>query len=261
MPQTESDDEAAAAAIVSDELGVPALTFFDTLGAVDYIFEIDGQRAALEVTRFTDPVSTKAWKAWIAHDDGAPYLAPQLRQSWLVTVDSATTFRGLVPLLMPALVTLELLNLTEYEQLDADWWAARPALTEAVAILERAHVVHAQARDDVDGPTQLLFMTSSTSSGSGPGPAAHAIEQFITDTADNLRKLAASSAAHLHLWVWVDHLSAGIVELPLHRSELPDFPITLPDEITELWICHESTQYGWRFAKARGWTAFGTAPL
>src|SRR5665213_250712 len=178
MPQTERADEAAAAAIVARELAV-ALTFFDTLGSVDYVFEINGRPGALEVSRYTETAAKRAWYEWVRRDDESPHLAPQLRRSWLVNVDRATQFGGLAQRLILALATLERLNITEYEQLDADWWAARPTLTEAVAILEDALVVHAEARDDINGPTQVLFLTSATKTAHGPGPAAHAIELYV----------------------------------------------------------------------------------
>jgi hypothetical protein len=80
---------------------------------------------------------------------------------------------------------------------------------------------------------------------------------FAADTADNLRKLDASGADERHLWVWVDDQSPGVVQLPLLSRELPEFPITLPSEVTDLWICNETPLRGWRYSAARGWTGLG----
>jgi hypothetical protein len=75
---------------------------------------------------------------------------------------------------IPALVTLELLDLTEYKQADADWWAALPALADAVAILERECIEHAVAAD-ANEAAQVRLMTASRKRAYGPGSAVHAV--------------------------------------------------------------------------------------
>lgn len=259
VPQAEAPDEVAARDVVASALGV-TLHHADRLGGVDYRFEYQGQSGALEVTRLTLQAEVAAHRAWARRDNEAPHLAPELASSWNVTVEGRPLFRGLARRIAPALAALEATKITSYESADADVLAlAERDLAEAVAVLQRECVQHAEVVE-FDGPRQILINKALIRKGHGPGPAAYAIQTFIGATEDNLTKLAASNAEQRHLWIWVDDFSPGDVALPFDRPDLPEFPITLPPEVTEVWVYHERATRGWRYSATGGWTALGPMP-
>ena len=93
----------------------------------------------------------------------------------------------------------------------------------------------------------------------GADVALNAIERFVRDNPDNLRKLAASGADVKHLFVCLDDESSASVTHSVSRRfaapavpgvddfGVPDRPPLLPPEVEELWVVYEREGQGWHW--------------
>ncbi len=93
----------------------------------------------------------------------------------------------------------------------------------------------------------------------GADAAMQAIETFVRDHTDNLRKLAASGAEVKHLFVCLDEESSASVTHSVSRRfavppvagvdhfGVPNRSPSLPSEVDELWVVYEREGQGWHW--------------
>lgn len=268
----ESSQEAWARSVVATCLGVE-LEFVDTDGRVDYKFtDPAGRAAAMEVTTLTDKKLKGSVVAYGRTRNVAGSLA-SMGSCWSVAVDERdATFKGLEARLEPHLALLEEVDVergrwwklhelrVDYRSVDVDAAVAAPAY-EKVRLLMRWTPEVCEVDAVRRGPHSHGMQVSTTGDFDevGTNVALEAIETFVGEHRDNLRKLAESGAEVKHLFICLDDETNASVSHSVSRRfaappvdgrdyfGLPGRPPLLPVEVDELWVVYEREREGWHW--------------
>lgn len=271
----ESPQEAWASSVVAAALGVD-LAFVDTDGRVDYKFtDPDGRSAALEVTTMTDRKLKGSVAAYARTRNSAGPLA-SLTSCWTVALDERdATFKGVEGRLEPHLTAFEAAGLQPGLWVTPRDVRATFRGTELAAGVEASTVeleretarqlirwTPGMCEEDAArrGPHWhgIQISTAGEFAEVGTDVALEAIERFVRDHPDNLRKLADSGANVKHLFIRLDEESSVSVSHSVSRFAGPlvdgrDYfgpptrPPDMPKQVDELWVVYEVEGEGWHW--------------
>jgi hypothetical protein len=250
MPQQERANEIAARQVVERETG-QTFEFADLDGDVDYRSP-DGQ-AALEVTRFTNPILRRDHAIAVDRDHvvdlGTAY-------EWHVTFDGHPRYDGLPARLYPALHAMEVHRLGFWDPSSMYWWAQGvPTLERPIELMRTEGVLHARASVSSLKPSRLFIYSSGAYSYGGPNAALELLDEEIDLEADHQAKIVGAGADEGHLWIWTDLATIGDFRRALDAevTDLPDRPPRVNSQVTHLWVVDEPTGRGWRWDRQSGW--------
>jgi hypothetical protein len=247
----ERPDERRARDAVARGTGLDFI-FTDLNGSVDYTTSSDS--AALEVTRFTDPLVRRDLDVASKCDHVIP-LGTSF--DWWVTFDGHPKYDGLASRLYAPLVALETHGLRDYDHAAMNWWMdATPTLRNSARQFRREGVGHAQALHRGANPTELFVSSSGGWTYGGPDAALEMLESKVSSDDGHLRKLKATGAPSRHLWIWTDSATQGGLRSAFEVGEqrLPTRAPTFPEALTDLWCVDEFFCRGWRWSRSTGWT-------
>ena len=250
MPKTERPDERRARDAVARETGLDFI-FTDLNGSVDYT--TTDSRAALEVTRFTDPLVRRDLDVASKHDHVLP-LGTSF--DWWVTFDGHPKHEGLAIRLRDPLVALETHGLCEYDHAAMNWWMdTTPTLRSSARELRRERAGHAQALHRGANPTQLFVSSSGGWTYGGPDAALEMLESKVFSDDGHLQKLKATGAPSRHLWIWTDFATEGGLRRAFEVGEqrLPTRAPNFPEALTDLWCVDEFSCRGWHWSRSTEW--------
>lgn len=136
------------------------------------------------------------------------------------------------------------------------WWAEDvPTLRDALRDLATERVAQAHAFVPKERSAQLLVMSSSGWSYSGPDAALTVLEDFVAADTKHSSKLGKTGASDRLIWAWTDMATPGFLRQAFSHREtrLPSRAPNLPEAITELWCIDDVYERGWRWSGAWSW--------
>ena len=225
--------------------------FSDLSGDVDFR-STDGE-AALEVTRFTNPILRRDQAVATNRDH---VLELGTAYDWHVTFEGHPKYNELPTRLYPALHALETHRLASWDPSSMYWWAQGvPTLRAAIEQMSTEGVLHARSVASTARPSRLFVYPSGSYSYGGPDAALRVLEDEIALEADHVAKLASAGTSETHLWIWTDFATIGDFRRALDDEEtaLPSRRAHLEPEVTHLWIMDEPARRGWQWSRESGW--------
>lgn len=250
-------EEDIARAILSEIYGVE-VEHTDVNGEVDLSFTLpSGLTNAVEVTYLTSSETKRNDARWM-RERAREYEATRLSHSWTLTVEKhRTEFKQLSERLEPHLAVLE-----EHGIDRADIWMRHridnPAVLSALNAIGALGGVQARVIAVKPSVCRIFFSPMAGWTAKGSDEALSIIEAYVEGREDNLDKLRAAGANRSHIFIWLDDDTDGAVARPFWRVEgseaevfdhfgLPTRPSRLVQPITDLWVVHERSGFGWRW--------------
>jgi len=228
-------------------------------GEWDFDLIVDSSISAVEVTQSTGE-RTEGLYAAIFGKDGTKSSFPRVLAStgWIVTVSNYSDIRQVRRSADALIAQLEAEGRTEFSVSDNDDMASSTVRTmwEELRITDAYRPAGIDFAEHEIAPPHYGAMLSSDQ-------VVAAVERE-TRKDDNRRKLAVASTQERHLFVHLSDLSYPAHEA-MRSCGLPDVPVTLPSEITHVWV---AAHFGmgdahllWRFDATNGWHNFGYIDL
>ncbi len=262
----ERADEVKARLFVEKYFGID-LKYADFNGQVDYKFERDGQECAIEVSRFTEERQKNLWSSFEPGSDMLYH--PPLMFQWLLSAKGMPRLNEVKARVLPALHILERYDLNSYWHGLHSWWFERDEELRIVSLafsevgIESAQSGREFFKHSAEQPFNVGVTFRSFWSYGNADSALEILENHISSTEDNRKKLYESKAIERHLWLWLDrHTVGGVLEaFKGLDNHLPTRKPNLPEEVTHLWFVNEENGYGWFFNPLEGWASLSELPI